>query len=370
MDSFKRNISGPQRIEYGFYQFLDHFIGRSRVTRILGKRRRKFYANLLESLKKSGAGKVIPIERRTDLSREEFRKKYLNKGIPVVLEGAAKDWDCVKKWSLEYFKELHGEDEIVLYAQKNDTHLKHDGYEVVKLADVIDNIRSGGKKYYRHYPLLRRHPEHIRDFDNKWLSERRNKHPWIKSFEVYIGGKDSPTHMHSENLGNLFVQVYGEKKWSLYPPYYNMIMDPNPVRNIYRNPQYKSPLNLFNPFEPDYDLYPEYQYIDRYETTIKPGDILWNPPYYWHEVVNVTDSIGIGYKWFSLSLNVGISPFYALLDLFAKNPPIWKSLKLLEKDFNLLVIAEKGKLDNYIKEKAEKEKAEKEQKQNVKTSPA
>jgi hypothetical protein len=299
---------------------------------------------------KSGKGKIIPIERRKNLGLEEFKKHYRRKGIPVVMEGAAQDWDCVKNWSLEYFKNLHGKDVIAL----TNYQLK-DMYETTTLGEVIDNIRSGGSKYYRFYPLLYRHPEHIKDFDYKWLLERKNPLTWFDSWQVFIGGKDTVTSIHSENQCNLFVQAFGEKKWILYPNYYTMVLNPNPIRNVYRNPALKSEKGPFNPFEPDYDAYPEYQYIDSYETVLKPGDVLFNPCFSWHTVKNLSDSIGIGYRWVSPLYAFKISPFYSFLDLFALHPPIWKAYKLYIEDTNLVRLAEAGKIDSYLKEKAEKE---------------
>src|SRR5580704_3629007 len=137
MSDFRRNIKGSQRFEYGVYQVLDHFLGRERTFKMLGKRRKKFYKNLLETLKKSGEGKIYPIERRKDITLKEFKNHYMRKGIPVVPEGAAKDWDCVKKWSLDYFKELHGDDEIVMATQEN-----MNIYEAITLREVIDNIKG------------------------------------------------------------------------------------------------------------------------------------------------------------------------------------------------------------------------------------
>ena len=113
---------------------------------------------------------------------------------------------------------------------------------------------------------------------------------------------------------------------------------------------------MFNPHEPDYEVYPECNYLDRYETTLRPGDILWTPPYYWHEVVNTCNSIGVAYKWFSLSLNFTIAPFYTFLDVMARHPPIWKSLKLFKQDFNQIILSDRGKLKAYLKDKTEKEK--------------
>ncbi|MFI5203176.1 MAG: hypothetical protein ACHQF2_01680, partial [Flavobacteriales bacterium] len=113
MDPIKRNIPFGLRFKYGVYQWFDHFFGRKRVF----KNRAKFYAKLEKALKAKGEGQIRPIERRTNLSKKEFFNHYVRKGIPVVMEGAAKDWDCVKNWSPEYFKQLHGEDDIVLVDQ-------------------------------------------------------------------------------------------------------------------------------------------------------------------------------------------------------------------------------------------------------------
>src|ERR1700683_3006698 len=104
----KKDIVKRKSFEFGIYQFLDRFLPKKRVNMLLGRRKKAFFSRVNDELKANGAGKAIPIDRRKDLSLEEFKNHYRSKGIPVVMEGAAKDWDCVKKWSLEYFKELHG----------------------------------------------------------------------------------------------------------------------------------------------------------------------------------------------------------------------------------------------------------------------
>src|SRR5687767_5576859 len=99
MDPIKRNIPFGLRFKYGVYQWFDHFFGRKRLF----KDRSKFYAKLEKSLKAHGPCENREVEYRTDLSKKEFFQKYVRYGIPVVMRGAAKDWDCVKNWSPEYF---------------------------------------------------------------------------------------------------------------------------------------------------------------------------------------------------------------------------------------------------------------------------
>ena len=347
--SFKRNITPFQKFRYGIFQMLDHFFGKKRMYKLLGKSRDRYQENLLKSFKKKGKGKIVPIERRKDLSVKEFKEYYIKNGIPVVLDGLAKDWDCVKKWSLDYFKELHGDDEIV---QVNHAKIESD-YNNITLDDLIDDIKSGGDKYLCFYPLLQRHPEHVKDFDYNWLLSCRHERKYRENFQVFIGGKGSYTPLHNAGSCNIFTQAYGEKEWILYSSYYSSVIDPAPSPNIYRNTSYVKG-EPFNPFEPDYDKFPHFEYIDGYRVHLKAGDVLWNPSYYWHTVRNLTDSIGVGYRWLSPSYCFQIEPLYFFLDLCVTKPSFWKANKLALTDINLIHLAQTGRLDDFLKEQKQK----------------
>ncbi len=347
MESIKKRISRNQQIKYGYYQLLDHLIGREKGHKLTENSRRKFYQKLFHTLKKEGKGKVLPIERRSNLSIEEFKNHYVKKGIPVVLDAAAKDWDCVKNWSFDYFKNLYGKDEIVVVDQHDMTA----PYQRMTLADVINGIKNGSNQYYRFYPLLEKHPEHILDFDYKWLRERRNKLTVFEAFQVFIGGDKTLTNLHNANQCNLFTQVVGEKKWRLYHSFHTAIVDPLPVENVYRSAPLRKNNEPFNPFEADFEApFALYEYIDSYEVHLKPGDVLWNPPFYWHAVQNIGESIGVGYRWLPPLYCYNISPFYSFLDTIAKNPPIWKAYKLYQQDINLIHMAQFGQLEKYKNE--------------------
>lgn len=340
-------LTNQQLFEYGCYQILDHFLGRNRAHKLTISKRTSFYRKLMNDFQKGGEGKVIPLERRKDLSLKEFEKEYVAKNKPVILEAAAKDWDCVKNWSLDYFKNLHGKDEIILIDQQD----MGKPYERLKLEDIIDGIRSGSGKYYRFYPLLEKHPEHILDFDYKWLRERRNKGTLFEAFQVFIGGHDTVTDLHNANQCNLFTQVVGEKRWRLYDPKLTAIIDPEPVRNVYRGSPFRKDGKPFDPFAPDFEKpYSLYKYIDSYDVHLKPGDVLWNPPFWWHTVKNVGDSIGVGYRWLPPAYCFKASPLYSFLDLCATNPPVWKAYKLYQQDINLIHMAEYGQLEKFKKE--------------------
>ena len=49
------------------------------------------------------------IDRRSNLSYEDFIREYVKRKRPVIITDAAKDWPAVKTWNLEYFKARFGD---------------------------------------------------------------------------------------------------------------------------------------------------------------------------------------------------------------------------------------------------------------------
>jgi histone arginine demethylase JMJD6 len=343
---YNRIFTNKERLKYGYYQFLDHFLGRERVFKFHNKSRRKFFNDIHERLKKDGEiGKTIEVERRKSIPLKEFKSHYIKKGIPVIIEGGAKDWGC-SKWSLEYFKELYGEEEILFVNHEK----MEDDYERLQLKDIIDGIETGKGKYYRFYPLLQRHPEHLKDFDYKWMFKARHNWNIAENFQVFIGGKNSYTAMHNAYACNIFTQAYGEKEFYIYPPEQTIAFDPDPAENVYRNGSYRQG-DVFNPFEPDYETHPLFKYVDKVRVNLKAGDIFYNPPYWWHAVKNHTNSIGVGYRWAPPLHCFKKSPLYFFLDLFTRNPSMFTAQKLAKKDINLIQLAQTGRLESFMKEK-------------------
>ena len=189
-----RIFTNSERVKYGYYQYMDRLFSRERVFKWHYNSRRKLFSNLHKRLKNKGnKGKVIPIKRVKSITEKEFQKNYIQKGIPVVIEGGAKDWSCVKNWDLDYFKNLYGDEKILLV----DHEKIESAYEDITLREVLDNIQNDNNKYYRFYPLLTRHPEHIKDFDYNWILKCRNKIAWNENFQVFIGGENSYTPLHN-----------------------------------------------------------------------------------------------------------------------------------------------------------------------------
>jgi len=324
-------IVRADRLQYGLDQVTQHLFGADRLNRIFksrSKRRRQLLDRMYSSLKASEPIPLQPVDRVKDISIADFRRDYQKTGIPVVLEGAALDWPCCKTWNLSFLSEKHGDDLV----------LGDRGFSTLKAS--LSRIESGFNDYLRFYALLQRHPERLCDLDLKWLRARRNSRSINidQGFQTFIGNSTSPTtHLHNANDANLFIQVTGEKHWIFYPSAFTSAIDPPATRSEYRTHRKDEP--FFDPFAPNYDAFPVFKHVPGWETVLKPGDVLWNPPYVWHTVRNLSDpTIGVGYRWVCPTDCFRREPLYAFLDCLATNPPIWKSLRQSDRGFLLVLM--------------------------------
>ena len=87
---------------------------------------------------------LSPIDIVEDISKEDFRNKYLLPRKPVVLRNMAKNWPAYKKWTMEYMKEVVGDVEVPLYdSSKADPAAPINAATTkMKFADYIDLINS------------------------------------------------------------------------------------------------------------------------------------------------------------------------------------------------------------------------------------
>jgi hypothetical protein len=80
----------------------DWLLGRERVAKLLPGRWEKLHDRTLARPSRNGEGTVYPVERRCDLTPQQFSEQYFVPGIPVVLERAAADWPAIEKWTPAY----------------------------------------------------------------------------------------------------------------------------------------------------------------------------------------------------------------------------------------------------------------------------
>lgn len=306
----------------------EHCLGRTATAKL----RKRLADRMLTRVQSRPAGKLVPVDRVRNLSAEDFKSRYRDRAVPVVFEGAAFDWPCMSKWTPDFIADRYGDDEVLLGERKPGDEF---GHEVQKttLREVVRSLQQGGKKYARFHPLLSKHPELVDDFDVAFLSSLKSKTGGHQTFNMFLGGKSTKTNMHAAGAENLFVQVHGRKRWLIYPT----SMNPAINASVIRTPYFMSELDPDKPCAERFAMFP---FADGFEVTLEPGDILYNPSFFWHQVENLSSSIGVGVRWIALEAMLRASPTMTLLTMLSTSPPIWEVSKY-DGDFIRVFAADK-----------------------------
>lgn len=320
-------VDGRDMAAWNALWLADHVAGRRRVERALGGVRRGVEGRIAAAFARAGDGGLEPVDQREDLSPEAFFREYVRPNLPVVLKGAARDWVATRTWSPEAFAERFGDEPIILIRAAADDlkDFESDGYRPaggeVKLRDVVADMLAGKDTYARFVPLLNQRPELRSDLDRAYIERMRPRGALGTYFQLFMGGAGTTTSLHNALGSNLFVEVYGRKTWWLYPPTYNPAIRPS----LKRAPFF---LSTLDPEAPDHGRFPLFRHVRGYKVTLEAGDILYNPPFYWHYVRNPTASIGVGVRFYDVPRILGASTTQGLLTLMASNLPVWVGRRL------------------------------------------
>ena len=316
-DQHMANVPTLLKSSYNAVWMAEHLLGAlpgfpDPALRGFDRARHALNASILRSLSQKGGGAIRPLERVRDLSPERFRSEYLEPGRPVVLAGMAKDWACMRRWSPEYFATEFGDYELHVM---NDYHEDRGGaMELTLLRDYVETLTGDTDRYARLSRILHDHPELKADLDLGTLGRfRRRTDRWVAN-QFFMGPPRSATVLHCAFINNLFVQVYGRKRWIIFSPEYNSVFMP-PVD---RAPTFRASERWAGA---GVDASLPLEGLNGYEVILEPGDVLFNPSFHWHHVTNMTVSISVSCRFWSLPSALQSSPMLSAVTALATNPP-------------------------------------------------
>ena len=254
-------------------------------------------------------------------SRDKQRLK--NARQPIVLRGLLRDCQAVQNWNLDHLNERCGDAVVGTLNQgisSSDKQIKHYAAHEVEdicLADVIQDVRDGGKRYATATSnIFRVYPELLQEIGLASIKEQFDVD--VIRPEIFVGGPQHGSYFHCALGGNFFCQIHGTKQWIFVDPAHTHWMYPN-IGFSGSGLYVASPVRteVYDAQETDYPLFRQ---IPKYRVVLEPGDVLINPSWWWHEVRNCSESIAVALRIPSLgTLNPLFSFFY-----FA-NPMVWKA---------------------------------------------
>lgn len=234
----------------------------------------------------------MQIERRSGLSVEEFRREYQVPHLPVILTDAADGWGALN-WTPRFFRERF-EDKVI----------QVDTATPMKMGEFIDQVMVATVEqpapYLRNLDIPTVFPELLRDVHPVFphaLPDRVRNPLFPRHFpqdghfmDLFIGGPGSGfpfLHYDVHHLFSWLVQIYGRKRFFLYPPEQSPYM--------YPNPEAPDESLIDDPVHPDYDRWPLFEKAQPIEVTLEAGEALFFPCHWWHVTWMEEPNITVGF---------------------------------------------------------------------------
>ncbi len=219
---------------------------------------------------------VDAVPRVRPMSATAFRTRA-REGLPFLIPGAVARWP-ICALGPEVLRERFGE-----------VHVRARVGDYIGTAFAPD--RAMQDMTMREYLDLADATEGLPPYlGNLELRELNSLCHWPAYFEkmgpprFWIGPAGTVTPLHSDFDDNIFAQVWGTKRIFLAPPHHDeflYIREANPV--LFGSP--------FDPEAPDFDRYPLARQATMIEVIVQPGDMLYVPAGWYHQVRALTFSL-------------------------------------------------------------------------------
>ncbi|HOY05094.1 MAG TPA: cupin-like domain-containing protein [Saprospiraceae bacterium] len=216
-----------------------------------------------------------PVERRTGLTPEQFSKEYLHPMKPVIFTDLTASWPAREKWTIEHFKNKHGQLRVPVvsnnYSKPGKGYMEPD--RVISFKEYLEILESGPNDLRIFlWNIFKVAPELRQDFRIPTIMDGFvDELPFM-----FFGGEGSKVALHFDiDMSHVFLnQIHGRKRVLLFPP--------DQGRNLYRHPfTVASYVDLNNP---DYEKYPALAKAKGYEVMLEPGESLFMPSGFWHYI--------------------------------------------------------------------------------------
>ena len=242
--------------------------------------------------------KTEQVERIERLDRDTFYKNYVLPNKPVVISQAISEWKAISSWSVDYFKSIAGETNIRvevspsrIFPPVHAQSYRQAGYHIegMTFGQYIDKITSENSLtegyYFAQQPVDVLFPQLMKDI----RPPDYFKHKSLISTNIWFAGEGNITPMHYDLVHNLFAQVIGRKRFILFAPEQMGLLYPFPKTSTIAN------FSQVNLDDPDPVKFPHFQQARPLECIVEPGDILFLPIFWWHQVYALNLSVSISF---------------------------------------------------------------------------
>lgn len=236
-------------------------------------------------------------------SSQDFRRYYQNPGIPVIVGGLL---NAEPQWDLDYLCQCLGNQVFPIrrYGQSRYQQDKRQwtssgsGVEAhsMTFSEYATCLRAGVAKQQDLYlarcslkqtPLESGHSLYQAE---AWFNLKFPATP----LNLWVGVGGHTSCLHYDPMDGLLMQLHGAKKILLFPPHQTYNLYPIPIYKQFRHGLKLRPVySQVYPESPDLQAFPRFSETQPHclEGILHPGEILFLPCGWWHEVTSLGDGV-------------------------------------------------------------------------------
>lgn len=240
--------------------------------------------------------KMMPVKVINVQPSEPFAVKVSDLKVPVVIKNSVTvTWPAYKKWNPSYLSKkissLKGVYEnsnrwFGPYYDKSKplTHLS------TKKNSYRTNLVLKGPEFFQllEHPKNNSHVYFTGDIDDlgpwAWedvqpIEELLSLNPKHSSINVWMGQPHVIAHCHYDGYHNLYAQLYGRKRFTMFRP----TEWPGTYPYPFLHPSHaQAQVNISD--DVSISMFPAVRRIEGYQVLLEPGDLLYMPPLWFHHV--------------------------------------------------------------------------------------
>ena len=242
---------------------------------------------------RSGRGSV---ERRWRPNSEEFLRDFYARNEPVVLTGLTDGWKAMSDWSPRYLRDRFSDQLVEVMAERETDDMfelnSQDHKLVMRFGEYIDLVERAD------------HTNDVYMVANNHLLDRPEMEPLLDDFTtpadyldpaqrngqvfLWFGPRGTLTPLHHDVANVLFVQILGRKRFRLIPSLQ--------THRVYND------IGVYSQVDPDaadLTVHPRFAGVQPIEFVVEPGEALFIPVGYWHQVESLEVSISLSFTNFA-----------------------------------------------------------------------
>lgn len=234
------------------------------------------------------------IAQYVEPSMELFYTKIFMPKVPAIMKGCIKHWKALEQWKdLKYLISVAGSRTVPIEIGSRYTD-ENWSQQLLSFSEFLQKyVLTKGDQvgYLAQHQLFEQIPELKDDFTiPEYCNFTDNDDVEQPDINAWFGPSGTVSPLHFDPKNNLLCQIFGHKRVILYHPNDSSNLYPYDTRLLNNTAQ-------VDPLNPNYEKWPNFSKAKGLMTYLRPGEILYIPPKWWHHVTSLTPSFSISFWW-------------------------------------------------------------------------